>query len=93
MNGKRTRGRAAKPADRGTVKVTLTLSVDTARRLAIESAMRRDGSGACASRSAVAEEILASGLTRWRLPSERGEEGRRERSPTPLGIVGEAESA
>jgi hypothetical protein len=45
------------------VKVTLHLSVDTAQRLGIESAMRR------ISQSAIAEEVLAAYLSRWQLPS------------------------
>lgn len=45
-----------------TVKVTLHLSVTTAQRLGIESAMRR------VSQSAIAEEVLAAYLSRWQLP-------------------------
>lgn len=45
-----------------TVKVTLHLSVATAQRLGVESAMRR------VSQSAIAEEVLAAYLSRWQLP-------------------------
>jgi hypothetical protein len=43
--------------------VTLHLSVETAQRLGIESAMRR------ISQSAIAEDVLAAYLQRWRLPT------------------------
>jgi hypothetical protein len=46
-----------------TVKVTLHLSVGTAQRLGVESAMRR------ISQSAIAEEVLGSYLSRWQLPA------------------------
>ena len=46
-----------------TVKVTLHLTVETAQRLGIESAMRR------ISQSAIAEEVLAAYLSRWQLPT------------------------
>jgi hypothetical protein len=46
-----------------TVKVTLHLGVETAQRLGIESAMRR------VSQSAIAEEVLAAYLSRWKLPT------------------------
>ena len=46
-----------------TVKVTLHLTVGTAQRLGVESAMRR------ISQSAIAEEVLAGYLSRWQLPS------------------------
>jgi hypothetical protein len=45
-----------------TVKVTLHLSVSTAQRLGVESAMRR------VSQSAIAEEVLSAYLSRWQLP-------------------------
>jgi hypothetical protein len=45
-----------------TVKVTLHLTVETAQRLGVESAMRR------ISQSAIAEEVLARYLSRWQLP-------------------------
>jgi hypothetical protein len=45
-----------------TVKVTLHLTVETAQRLGVESAMRR------LSQSAIAEEVLAAYLSRWQLP-------------------------
>jgi hypothetical protein len=51
------------PAGPSTVKVTLHLSVETAQRLGVESAMRR------VSQSAIAEEVLAAYLARWRLPA------------------------
>lgn len=51
------------PANPGTVKVTLHLSVETAQRLGVESAMRR------ISQSAIAEEVLATYLSRWQLPA------------------------
>jgi hypothetical protein len=51
------------PANPSTVKVTLHLSVETAQRLGIESAMRR------ISQSSIAEEILAAYLSRWQLPT------------------------
>jgi hypothetical protein len=54
------------PAQPTTVKVTLHLSVDTAQRLGIESAMRR------ISQSAIAEEVLAAYLSRWQLPKAAG---------------------
>ena len=50
------------PASPTTVKVTLHVSVDTARRLGVESAMRR------VSQSAIAEEVLSAYLSRWQLP-------------------------
>ena len=51
------------PAGPSTVKVTLHLSVETAQRLGVESAMRR------ISQSAIAEEVLAVYLSRWQLPA------------------------
>lgn len=56
------------PASPTTVKVTLHLSVATAQRLGVESAMRR------ISQSAIAEEVLATYLSRWQLPEVSGEE-------------------
>ncbi len=50
------------PASTKSVKVTLHLSVETAQRLGVESAMRR------ISQSAIAEEVLAAYLSRWKLP-------------------------
>jgi hypothetical protein len=50
------------PASSNTVKVTLHLTVGTAQRLGVESAMRR------ISQSAIAEEVLAAYLSRWQLP-------------------------
>ena len=55
--------RGVVPAVPETVKVTLHLSVGTAQRLGVESAMRR------ISQSAIAEEVLAAYLSRWQLPS------------------------
>ena len=52
--------RAASPT---TVKVTLHLTVGTAQRLGVESAMRR------ISQSAIAEDVLAAYLSRWQLPA------------------------
>jgi hypothetical protein len=61
------------PGSTQTVKVTLHLTVGTAQRLGVESAMRR------ISQSAIAEEVLAAYLSRWQLPaladSNRPKEG------------------
>ncbi len=51
------------PASPIHVKVTLHLTVGTAQRLGVESAMRR------ISQSAIAEEVLAAYLSRWQLPA------------------------
>jgi hypothetical protein len=51
------------PASPTTVKVTLHLTVGTAQRLGVESAMRR------LSQSAIAEEVLGAYLSRWQLPA------------------------
>ncbi len=51
------------PGSVKTVKVTLHLTVGTAQRLGVESAMRR------VSQSAIAEEVLAAYLSRWQLPA------------------------
>jgi hypothetical protein len=51
------------PASPSNVKVTLHLSVETAQRLGVESAMRR------ISQSAIAEQVLAEYLSRWQLPA------------------------
>ena len=51
------------PVPPTTVKVTLHLTVGTAQRLGVESAMRR------ISQSAIAEEVLAAYLSRWQLPA------------------------
>ena len=51
------------PGNPQTVKVTLHLTVGTAQRLGVESAMRR------ISQSAIAEEVLAAYLSRWQLPA------------------------
>jgi hypothetical protein len=51
------------PASPPTVKVTLHLTIGTAQRLGVESAMRR------VSQSAIAEEVLAAYLSRWQLPA------------------------
>ncbi len=63
----RRQGSASDPIDGSTaspetVKVTLHLTVGTAQRLGVESAMRR------ISQSAIAEEVLAAYLSRWQLP-------------------------
>jgi hypothetical protein len=71
MGRKATERRQGTPADQNggspsgpsTVKVTLHLSVETAQRLGVESAMRR------ISQSAIAEEVLAAYLSRWQLPA------------------------
>ena len=52
-----------RPSARKPVKVTLHLTVGTAQRLGVESAMRR------ISQSAIAEEVLAAYLSRWQLPA------------------------
>jgi hypothetical protein len=54
------------PGSTHTVKVTLHLTVGTAQRLGVESAMRR------ISQSAIAEEVLAAYLSRWKLPAVDG---------------------
>ncbi len=59
------------PAGAKPVKVTLHLSVETAQRLGVESAMRR------ISQSAIAEEVLAAYLSRWQLPAV-GDPSRKE---------------
>jgi hypothetical protein len=51
------------PGSTKSVKVTLHLTVGTAQRLGVESAMRR------ISQSAIAEEVLAAYLSRWQLPA------------------------
>jgi hypothetical protein len=51
------------PGSTKNVKVTLHLTVETAQRLGVESAMRR------VSQSAIAEEVLAAYLSRWQLPA------------------------
>jgi hypothetical protein len=71
MAGKATGRRPGEVSDRNggspaspiTVKVTLHLTVGTAQRLGVESAMRR------ISQSAIAEEVLAAYLSRWQLPA------------------------
>jgi hypothetical protein len=50
------------PEGPSTVKVTLHLTVGTAQRLGVESAIRR------ISQSAIAEEVLSAHLSRWHLP-------------------------
>jgi hypothetical protein len=50
------------PSSSKTVKVTLHLTVGTAQRLGVESAMLR------ISQSAIAEKVLAAHLSRWQLP-------------------------
>lgn len=63
--------RGGSPDSPSTVKVTLHLSVETAQRLGVESAMRR------ISQSAIAEEVLAAYLSRWQLPAV-ADDSRRE---------------
>jgi len=62
------------PASPLTVKVTLHLTVGTAQRLGVESAMRR------ISQSAIAEEVLGAYLSRWQLPAMANPSDRREAS-------------
>jgi hypothetical protein len=66
MAGRRQGGESGQngdsPASPITVKVTLHLTVGTAQRLGVESAMRR------ISQSAIAEDVLAAYLSRWQLP-------------------------
>ena len=62
------------PASPSTVKVTLHLTVETAQRLGVESAMRR------ISQSAIAEEVLGAYLSRWQLPAMANPSDRREAS-------------
>jgi hypothetical protein len=62
-NGDLSEQNGASQASPTTVKVTLHLSVGTAQRLGVESAMRR------ISQSAIAEEVLAAYLSRWQLPA------------------------
>ena len=61
--GSASENRGDLPASPSTVKVTLHLTVGTAQRLGVESAMRR------ISQSAIAEEVLAAYLGRWQLPA------------------------
>jgi hypothetical protein len=63
QNGGSAIKRGGSEASPSTVKVTLHLSVETAQRLGVESAMRR------ISQSAIAEEVLSAYLSRWRLPA------------------------
>jgi hypothetical protein len=71
MGRKETGPRESSPSDQiddspdslKSVKVTLHLTVGTAQRLGVESAMRR------ISQSAIAEEVLAEYLSRWQLPA------------------------
>jgi hypothetical protein len=62
MGSKVTSREGGRPTGQETVKVTLHLTVGTAQRLGVESAMRR------VSQSAIAEEVLAAYLSRWTLP-------------------------
>lgn len=72
-----------RPADESArpkvVKITLSLSLDTATRLAVEASMRR------VSQSQVAEEVLAPYLKRWRLPSTV-----EDKPPAPAEPTGDA---
>jgi hypothetical protein len=63
QNGDSAINRGGPAASPSTVKVTLHLSVETAQRLGVESAMRR------VSQSAIAEEVLSAYLSRWQLPA------------------------
>lgn len=62
-NGESAMNRSGGAKSPSTVKVTLHLSVETAQRLGVESAMRR------ISQSAIAEEVLSAYLSRWQLPA------------------------
>ncbi len=62
-HGVQANGNDDSPASAKSVKVTLHLTVGTAQRLGVESAMRR------ISQSAIAEEVLAAYLSRWQLPA------------------------
>jgi hypothetical protein len=66
-------GNGGSPSSPANVKVTLHLTVGTAQRLGVESAMRR------ISQSAIAEEVLSAYLSRWQLP-EVAESNRLEAS-------------
>jgi hypothetical protein len=66
MADKPKRRKGAAPEGPRSVKVTLILDVDTARRLGVEAEMR------LTTKSKVAGEILARALSRWRLPSLAG---------------------
>ena len=61
--GSQSDGNDESPGSTKSVKVTLHLTVGTAQRLGVESAMRR------ISQSAIAEEVLAAYLSRWQLPA------------------------
>ena len=63
MAGKPTKRRANALPDPVTCKVTLTLPVELAKRLGVESEMRR------VSKSQVAIEVLSPYLMRWRIPN------------------------
>jgi hypothetical protein len=87
MAAKRTRrrkgeaadGQGVEPAGGQSVKVTLRLSIEVAQRLGVEAAMRR------MTQSAVAEEVLAPYLRRWRLPSTVD-----DKPPAPADRAGDA---
>lgn len=74
--------RPDRPAPPEVVKVTLTLTAETAQRLAVEAAMRRPR----VTMSQVVEEVMGPRLRRWRLPSTIEEPG----DPAPGGRAGDA---
>ena len=61
--GRKSKGLDGESTGPQTVKVTMRLTVETAQRLGVESAMRR------VPQSQIVEEVLAPYLKRWRLPS------------------------
>lgn len=61
--GRKAKGQEGESTGPQTVKVTMRLTVETAQRLGVESAMRR------VPQSQIVEEVLAPYLKRWRLPS------------------------
>lgn len=64
--GKLASGQDAAPAVADVVKVTLRISGQTAKRLAIASVMSGE------SQSSIAERVLAAHLSGWRLPNRIG---------------------
>ena len=70
MAGKATRRAKGKATNGPTVKVTLTLKLETARRLGVGAALRRT------TLSAIAETVLAPYVRQWAFPpgSDRTED-------------------
>jgi hypothetical protein len=64
--GKLASGQDAMPAMPDVVKVTLRISSQTAKRLAIASVMTSE------SQSSIAERVLSAHLSGWRLPNRVG---------------------